>query len=345
MEVSVQHLNFKNRAMMTSLVFLGVAAASSLVISCAEKREAKLSEEASRTIFSRTLFDDKDVEVHLEGAELDASKKEITNSKTQAYSVSAENHSLKVTSVDADQKIQFMFRNLVSENLTSAKKTKINLRVTKEYITGFLVSSASDGLPLSLKYFSITEGSEVLTPIFKYKVEGYGQLKPKKNELGQETSALDLISCDWSEATHVKLTPTADSRLLVESPFNNNLDKPIYLYDKLAEKSFTLLQLKDLFGIDVDALKSLEIENGVYLKLTHEDTLSLISDDQVIGTVAVKCAKSNLTSESKQDFDPKIELVDTLCDESHLSENLVQISRGTIVQNAKVEEEKPETSK
>jgi hypothetical protein len=221
-----------------------------LASSCTKTRNAELSEDLQSSVFAISEFG-----APSDTSSFSAKvSTEAADSSINPLAVSSDSRAqLHAQEVNVPERMKFMFDNMPLMNLQS-RDFQLTFSVDRNYVTAYKIAadisklsevekliavtskelqiSASMAMAASTQVKSLninlaTAQSEkekiksgsakgvLLIPLFKYKVESYGTVVRTKNELKEETSKLDLKPSDWKDATHIKITPHADSRLMV----------------------------------------------------------------------------------------------------------------------------------
>ncbi|MBC7466515.1 MAG: hypothetical protein H7256_11035, partial [Bdellovibrio sp.] len=229
----------------TTLV-LKLIVALAVITGCTKTRQAELPDDAKENVYAISEFGTPD------SASFSANKIEI-DSATPSLKALDDSATLSSDEVTVPARLKFMFDKLPLSGLTT-KNFKITFTVDKNYVTSYKIvnnvkelSVLERGLAITLKeaqllvratkststeapqlfkdqQSALTERQAIIAgqtsgvlavPLFKYKVEGYGIVERTKNELKENTSVLQLKKTDFKSATHIQITSTADSRLLV----------------------------------------------------------------------------------------------------------------------------------
>lgn len=282
---------------------LKLVAALAFVTACTKSRQAELPEDTKNDVFAIADFGDTSDQSSFV-ANIQASSFTPDSSKSmKALDTTAAAATLSSEDVSVPERLKFMFDSLPLTGKPTSQ-VKITFTVDKDYVTAYKVVSNPDDLtPLeksiaitvkeaqlvgqaakaasaefkglsvsqknaALERNSIKMGSakgSLLVPMFKYKIDGYGTLERNKNELKENTAVLGLKKTDFKNATHVKISSNADSRLIV----GLNADQAkqmnqLFVESKIDNQVTTAADLESRLNV---GLKFLDPKARVYTKL------------------------------------------------------------------------------
>lgn len=268
---------------MTTLIALAL-----FVTSCTKKRDASLPEESQESIFAIAEFGDLQTDNTPFNVTTDDEPK--TLSQGESTKATSEKGIVRLADATVPDRLNFMFKGLEMTG-QAGRSYPITLSVDKEFVTAYKIVQKTSDLSIVEKQLaqlkeevvlhkqlqkskdnkqikSLLEKMKVartqkiaslskkdanlLVPLFKFKVDGYGVLQRTKNELKEETSTLRLKATDWSEATHIKISTKAADRLLVGiSPASKGELDRTFVMDRINNKLTTAETLKKEFQIQV----------------------------------------------------------------------------------------------
>ncbi|WP_295899456.1 zinc-dependent metalloprotease [uncultured Bdellovibrio sp.] len=305
---------------LTALVALAL-----FVTGCTKTRDASLPEDAQESNFSISEVDSlqKDSQMKV------STDERLSNlSLGESSKATAEKGVVAVTDVEVPNRLKYMFKGLEMTG-QAGHSYPIALSVDKQFVTAYKVVSDASELSILEKQLAqvkdevllqkqlqktknnaevktlmaklketraqkatalAKKGSNILVPLFKFKVTGYGVLQRTKNELKEETSTLRLKTTDWSEATHFTMSINPSDRIPVglDPASRGDMDRT-FVMDRINNKIMTAGVLKNEFQIpvntkddarvltllDVDALHVFEIGQLGKTELTDSQVQQL----------------------------------------------------------------------
>ena len=309
----------------TTLI-LKLIVALAFISGCTKTRQAELPDDVKPNIFAKSDFITPQESPYVATKELATASGDTTSMKALD---SAQASVLSGDDVTVPDRLKFMFDKLPMSGQTT-KQFKITFSVDKDFITSYkVVQSASELTPLE-KSLAISEqeaqliskaansaskdssaimvarkaaiadrdlikmgkkAGNLLVPMFKYKIEGFGILERTKNELKESTSILGLRKTDFASATHIQITSLPESRLLigmnadqikeinqlfVESKIDNQLTTAGELQARLnVGMDFFKPDTKVFTRLDSSALHLYQVSKARFL---NDDELSLLKN-------------------------------------------------------------------
>ncbi|HEY8271250.1 MAG TPA: hypothetical protein VIG33_10215 [Pseudobdellovibrionaceae bacterium] len=93
----------------------------------------------------------------------------------------------------------------------------------------------------------------LLVPIFKFKVLKFGVIQKEKNKLKEDTSTLELLETDWTQATHIQIGTTIENRLAIglDPAQAGDLDRT-FVMDRINNKIMTAETLRNEYQIPLN---------------------------------------------------------------------------------------------
>lgn len=313
----------------TAKALTALIALALFVTGCTKKRDATLSEEASETIFSIS-------EIETANTQYQIKTDDAMNTLTlgQASKATAEKGLVAVSEANVPARLKYMFKGL-EMTAQSGRSYPIMLSVDKQFVTAYKVVTDLSELSLleaqlaqvqqevtlqkqlqkekqntkvkslmtslqkvrsEKKALFSQKDTQVLVPVFKFPVKGYGTLNRVKNELREETSNLRLKSTDWSEATHIQMSNNPSDRVLVglDPASRGDLDRT-FVMNKINNKMMTAGMLNDNYQIPVNLEKDVRV-----LTLLDVDALHVFEVGQVGKTVLTDSQLEQLRTGSKK---------------------------------------------
>lgn len=129
-------------------------------------------------------------------------------------------------------------------------------RDTNAFVTMYRIVQEDEKLSSLEQQLMRTEGEFKLLPALKIKVARAGILKKTKNDLGEETSTLNLYDTALNDATHVQLSLDSGVtavRLTLDDPKGL---REIYKLDDINNRIMTVKEANDLFQTELDFAKN-----------------------------------------------------------------------------------------
>lgn len=325
MERNMTHKSQYAKAM-TTLIALAL-----FVTGCTKTRDAALPEDAQESNFSIAEVDSLQTESQMQ-VQTDEHLSEL--SLGESSKATAEKGIVAVTDVKVPNRLKYMFKGLEMSG-QAGRSYPITLSVDKQFVTAYkIVNDASELSILEKQLAQVKEevvlqkelqktkdnskvkslmaklkaaraqkvsalgkkGSNILVPIFKFKVTGYGILQRAKNELKEETSTLRLKDSDWSEATHFTMSVNSSDRLPVglDPSSQGEMDRT-FVMDRINNKIMTAGTLKSEFQIPLNTSDDTRI-----LTLLDVDALHVFEVGQFGKTDLTDSQMQQLKSESNQ---------------------------------------------
>lgn len=268
---------------LTALVALAL-----FVTGCTKTRDAALPEDAQESNFSISEVDSLQTDSSLAVT----TDERLSNlSLGESSKATAEKGVVAVTEVQVPSRLKFMFKGLEMTG-QAGRSYPITLSVDKQFVTAYKVVNDASELSILEKQLAqvkdevllqkqlqktkdnaevktllaklkqaraqkatalAKKGSNILVPLFKFKVNGYGVLQRVKNELKEETSTLRLKTTDWSEATHFTMSVNPSDRVPVglDPASRGEMDRT-FVMDRINNKIMTAGALKNEFQIPVN---------------------------------------------------------------------------------------------
>lgn len=220
-------------------------------VGCTKKRDAKAPEALSRNLFEISEFSGTDYNL-----KTDSKMKAL--SWSESAKVGNEKGRVQVISDSSNvpERLKFMVQDLDISGQPN-QDVKMHLEIDSENVTAYKIVNNVDELSAIEKQAVVIgkDRTQIKVPMFQFKVEGYGVLSRVKNELGEETSTLELKPTDWKNATHVQVSTNSDNRIMLGIP-NANIDdkETTFLISKLDNKVVTAGQLRDEFQVKIGAI-------------------------------------------------------------------------------------------
>ncbi|MCC7440375.1 MAG: zinc-dependent metalloprotease [Bdellovibrionales bacterium] len=148
---------------------------------------------------------------------------------------SAEAGSYRVANVRGANKLEGLFEDLFISGRAESRYD-VRLDVNRKFVTAFkVITNPADATAIENELavrVNLENGRvQSLVPLFQVEIESYGKVARTLNDLREETSALELTESDWEDATHVKITPLASKRQMVEAALaSDNLSESRQIY-------------------------------------------------------------------------------------------------------------------
>lgn len=208
--------------------------------------------------------------------------------------------------VEVPSRMKFMFKNMPLMNMTT-RDFDVVFTVDQQFVTAYKVAPDISQLTLLEKTLATTANElqsltttqraapgqvraqtdalnraraetqkirvgqargTLLVPLFKYRVESFGQLVRAKNDLKEETSQLQLKTTEWTDATHIQLSPQADNRLMVGmGPEQSRALSRVFSADRINHQKMSAEELQSRFKI---AMRFVEPNATVFTRLDTE---------------------------------------------------------------------------
>ncbi len=283
----------------TTLI-LKLIVALAFISGCTKTRQAELPDDVKPNIFAKADFMTSQDTPYVATKEL-ATPSGVSTSMKALDSVQAS--VLSGDDVTVPDRLKFMFDKLPMSGQT-AKQFKITFSIDKDFVTSYkVVQSAAELTPLE-KSLAISEqeaqliskaanspskdsaaimvarksaiadrdlmkmgkkSGNLLVPMFKYKIEGFGVLERTKNELKESTSVLSLRKTDFASATHIQITSLPESRLLIGMNADQiNEINQLFVESKIDNQLMTAGELQTRLNVGMDFIKS---EDKVFTRL------------------------------------------------------------------------------
>lgn len=313
----------KQQAQNLTTIAIKLLALTLIISACTKTRQAALPEDTEATIFSIA-----EVEVEAASINTDDQLKSLTTGDFSK--ATAEKGIVAVSDVEVSERLKFMFRGLEISG-QAGKKYPIAISVDRQFVTAYKIVSDTSELSIIEKELALVKDEVVLqkqlqktkntaqvkslvatlqktrdskqllmsrkannvyVPLFKFKINAYGVIEKKRNELKEETSTLQLKPTDWAEATHIQISVNSADRLNVGlDPSTREEMNRTFVMDRINNKIMTAETLKSDYQIpinlknetriltllDVDSLHIYEIGTLEQLDLTDSQIEQLKS--------------------------------------------------------------------
>ena len=271
------------------------------VSSCTKSRKAELSEDQQNSVFAISEFgtvsdsSPYNAQIRSEIKDENSLTPMSIENNTKALMTSNE--------VNVPSRMKYMFNDMPLMNLKN-RQFQITFSVDREFITAYKVTADIEQLTMlekvlaktakevklsqdlskansaqanALSASKTTLASEresikagrikghLLIPLFKYKVQSYGTVVKAKNELKEETSRLELKTTEWSQATHIQVSPQTDSREMVGMGVEQTRQlKQIFSQDKVDNQIMTSEELQQKLSV---GMRFIEPSDRVFTRL------------------------------------------------------------------------------
>ncbi|WP_168196472.1 zinc-dependent metalloprotease [Bdellovibrio sp. NC01] len=186
----------------------------------------------------------------------------------------------KLASIDSLSKFEKQLAVSPSEVQLSIELQKASGQAAKKQIAEKM-AQAQKARSLSLTNRAAVN---VLVPLFKYDILAKGVLERTKNELRESTSTLTMRETEFSQATHIRLNTSSDSRKDIGSAEQKKELDQLFTAESLDNKVSTAAELQARYNFN---MKFVADDSKVMTKLDAEDmkvyeltTLSALSDDE-----------------------------------------------------------------
>lgn len=316
---------------------------------CTKKRDATLPDSEALEIFAISDFATPSSEGFKAIAKSSAREKSLVEATSNKASNEKGLVAVDTSESSIPQRLRFMFENLEVSG-QEAQDFKIVFGVDSKYVTAYKLTNNVDGLTRLEKQLAVSPSEvqlsidlqkatssqakkeimnkmataqkarsasllnraniNVLVPLFKYDIAQKGVLERTKNELRESTSTLKLRETEFSQATHIRLNITSDSRKDVGSVDQKVEMDQIFTMESLDNKIHRAADLQSRYNFN---MKFVADDSQVLTKLDSDDmkvyeltTVGSLSDDEkrLINTgraagEIIRCSDSGVTSADK----------------------------------------------
>ncbi len=259
---------------------------------CTKSRDAELPTEMQESVFAISDFGDTQTESSQFSIETDDSHSNL--SLGNSSKATAEKGLVALSDVKVPSRLKYMFSGLEVTGLTS-HNYPVTFSVDKQFVTAYKIVTNPSELTILEKQLAqvkeevilqkqlqkninsakskillaslqkaragksnlLTQKSAILlVPLFKFKVNKFGVLQREKNKLKEDTSTLELKATDWTQATHIQIATTIESRLPVglDPTQAGDLDRT-FVMDRINNKIMTAETLNNEFQIPLGTLQ------------------------------------------------------------------------------------------
>ncbi|MEN9723433.1 MAG: hypothetical protein RJB38_1419 [Pseudomonadota bacterium] len=181
---------------------------------CAKVRTPSFPNGSGENIFEVALFSKTDMSLETE-TRVDRASDSAKESRARKLRPVLYASKTQVRAAKAPAGLQPMFKELEISGM-GEKTYGLRFRVNRKFVTAFRVVEQVEELsPPEQELIQRSATGEALLPLFQYPVKSYGRVVRAKNDLGEETSTLELKATSWSEATHVQLSTLLEDRVAV----------------------------------------------------------------------------------------------------------------------------------
>ncbi len=275
-----------------TVIALTTTMAIALTMSCAKKREAALPDDQIDNTF--VISELKDTQLTLKTTE---GKSSVTKNKNL---LSSERNTILIDTKDIPERFLFMFRNLELVGKKGADLTVV-FRVDRLYLTAYKIANTNELTTLEKSLaISHKNSSQMLVPIFKFKIQSHGVLQSVRNELKEETSVLKLKKSEWEVSTHVQITDVSHERLDIDVDPSEKIEAESYfITEKINQKIFSKKDLTEMFSINLPGdesaayfvavdLNSINIYDEKVASSSEKKALATLEAEQITPTLKIE---------------------------------------------------------
>lgn len=283
-----------------------VLALAFLSSACTKARQAELPYEMQKSVFAISEFGETQTENSPFTIETDDSPSSLGLGNSSK--ATAEKGLVPLSDIQVPKRLKYMFSGLEVTGQTD-RTYPITFSVDKQFVTAYKVVTNPSELSILEKHLAQVQeevvlqkqlqknqdrakaktllaalqkardgkatllsqkSATLLVPLFKFKVAKFGVLEREKNQLKEETSTLSLTETDWTEATHILLNTTTESRLAVglDPSQSGDLDRT-FVMDRINNKIMTAATLTSEFQIPVNLPPEARVLTLLDVKALH----------------------------------------------------------------------------